>query len=654
MYLAEKQALDKALPGMLEHIEALEATLELEKSIEKAIEDATRKRNEEEAASLEADNARNELNRTAEEHYRKTLEQYNQTIALMELEASVTGGVVTEQERLNAAQKAYIDLIAQSNGTITAQGPSARAFENTVDLPGLEALAEQEANLEKITAILGEAQQAVEQYGLSLVDLNLIALENAGATMEQISAYISYTAELKRLQAETVTAIESTEEMTESLKEMAVSMAASGATDMFASLGEAMATNANVGDAALESVRNFAAECLRQVSSLAITAGLRQLASGNVSLGLALLAIGGITGLAGGALGAGKSSSEHNVAAIDPVDYKKYISDPIVDAEMDNSRRRIEILKEQLKEEKRLRDENIDKLEEEFNKEYTVLKDLWDRNIISTAEFQRRGDILRETKNSGIASIDESYTAMETNNEAQIEAEKFIAAQNSAITDLYARLSELESKEKGANGIDVFTGSGHMEKQIYQQVDIRKEEAKANYSIAAIKNAKSQEEMDEALRVLSGTLNANQDIEGVRKDKLLMLTGELEIYKNALANEKDDWNRWLLGVASELTQQRVNKATSAKTIQEIIAAREGADFTTSGPQMLLVGDNPTGRERVQVTPLGSRNLNGPRPGRNESEGQTVNIYITGEVYGVEDLYMKLNAAGKALARKGRI
>lgn len=41
------------------------------------------------------------------------------------------------------------------------------------------------------------------------------------------------------------------------------------------------------------------------------------------------------------------------------------------------------------------------------------------------------------------------------------------------------------------------------------------------------------------------------------------------------------------------------------------AAAKGIDYTTSGPEMLMVGDNPGGRERVQVTPIGSPNMNGP-------------------------------------------
>lgn len=40
----------------------------------------------------------------------------------------------------------------------------------------------------------------------------------------------------------------------------------------------------------------------------------------------------------------------------------------------------------------------------------------------------------------------------------------------------------------------------------------------------------------------------------------------------------------------------------------------GGDFVTSGPRTITVGDNPGGRERVQITPIGSPNLYGPQGG----------------------------------------
>ena len=47
---------------------------------------------------------------------------------------------------------------------------------------------------------------------------------------------------------------------------------------------------------------------------------------------------------------------------------------------------------------------------------------------------------------------------------------------------------------------------------------------------------------------------------------------------------------------------------------------QGGDFVTSGPQMIAVGDNPGGRERVQITPLSSPNIDGPQGG-----GMTINF-----------------------------
>jgi len=51
----------------------------------------------------------------------------------------------------------------------------------------------------------------------------------------------------------------------------------------------------------------------------------------------------------------------------------------------------------------------------------------------------------------------------------------------------------------------------------------------------------------------------------------------------------------------------------------------GGDFETNGPQHILVGDNPGGRERVQVTPLSSPNINGPKQPMFSIGGDTIVI-----------------------------
>ena len=66
----------------------------------------------------------------------------------------------------------------------------------------------------------------------------------------------------------------------------------------------------------------------------------------------------------------------------------------------------------------------------------------------------------------------------------------------------------------------------------------------------------------------------------------------------------------------------------------------GGDFITSGPQAIMVGDNPGGQERVQVTPLSSPNINGPQG------GMTINIQggVVDESYVTNQLIPALNKA----------
>ena len=61
----------------------------------------------------------------------------------------------------------------------------------------------------------------------------------------------------------------------------------------------------------------------------------------------------------------------------------------------------------------------------------------------------------------------------------------------------------------------------------------------------------------------------------------------------------------------------------------IASLKKGGDFVTNGPQLLLVGDNPSGREHVRVDPLDS----GGRGGM----GLTVNVHVYGSVQKEKDL-----------------
>lgn len=54
----------------------------------------------------------------------------------------------------------------------------------------------------------------------------------------------------------------------------------------------------------------------------------------------------------------------------------------------------------------------------------------------------------------------------------------------------------------------------------------------------------------------------------------------------------------------------VGSAAAFTAAGYVKSLREGGNFITSGPEIIMVGDNPGGRERVQVTPMGSPNIGG--------------------------------------------
>jgi hypothetical protein len=76
------------------------------------------------------------------------------------------------------------------------------------------------------------------------------------------------------------------------------------------------------------------------------------------------------------------------------------------------------------------------------------------------------------------------------------------------------------------------------------------------------------------------------------------------------------------------------------------AFASGGDFTTNGPQMIMVGDNPGGRERVRIDPQND----------NRGSGQSINIRIE-NVYGpggAEGLAKYIVEAIKRGQRSGRV
>jgi hypothetical protein len=94
-----------------------------------------------------------------------------------------------------------------------------------------------------------------------------------------------------------------------------------------------------------------------------------------------------------------------------------------------------------------------------------------------------------------------------------------------------------------------------------------------------------------------------------------------------------------------------NAAIATTQIAAISSAAQGADFVTRGRQLLLVGDNPGGREHVRVTPMSSES------GRYNSDiSGGVHITITGNADSntVRLLEERIPAAISKAARSGSL
>ena len=151
-------------------------------------------------------------------------------------------------------------------------------------------------------------------------------------------------------------------------------------------------------------------------------------------------------------------------------------------------------------------------------------------------------------------------------------------------------------------------------------------------------------------------------IEGVQgsitqlKEELAGLSGWTKFWTQAdeqLEGEIARYERLLASLAQldGLSEQEIRQLAAQYDI-DIPGAARGADFITSGPRLLAVGDNPGGKEHVQITPLSSYHAYGPSSSAGNKPD--IHIHISGDVYGVDDLYARLDAAGKRLVKLGRV
>lgn len=172
-------------------------------------------------------------------------------------------------------------------------------------------------------------------------------------------------------------------------------------------------------------------------------------------------------------------------------------------------------------------------------------------------------------------------------------------------------------------------------------------EANHKKKIFEINKKYDQMRVQNAFTVTSNLLTAGQLLVDGNKD-LAMLSKIIsmgQITVNTAMGVSKALSMGPFGIPLAASIGALGAAQLVKASQVTYAAK-GADFVTNGPQMLVVGDNPGGRERVQVTPESSPNINGPK-GANVSIG---NLSINQDVDFFEQIENNPEEFGKAFAR----
>lgn len=575
---------------------------------EKAASDAAK-------AAADVDDAREAADREALDHFSAVNAELQKKLQSMALEASLTGTQVSKQDQLNAYTDAYVKLIVDSNGNITEANSLAQGYAATIARLRAEILKMPSgtnysplgdmSDLERIYDLFSQTEVGTRQAKEETIAWVEAQRALAQAAGENLAIYDAILNDLRNISDVTddeegwnlfpddslANTKEALDELGDSLLRLLEDSAVQGLTDAFSSIGEAMAEGADTGDALAASLQQTAATMLKQSAAFAFTAGLRVLAEGGLAmlpLALGLMAIGGVAGIAGGFLGAlGGGSPDRDM-------YDDYIIDPVVEAEKELAKKRLEILEDQLEKEKEIRDEKLDEIEDYFNQEQDVLKDLWERNLITTDEYTAQSAALREEEEAQKAAaeepVDDAEDELEKEKKKQKEKDDALEElRTSALNELAKRYQHEVDSLNDRKWYDF----GGKKKD-------REDIAEIQAAMTAVQNAQTREEIAKIMG--GGTLGLDD------------------------SGSKDPSDA---------------KGPNVK------AAATGADFITHGPELLMVGDNPGGRERVTVEPIGSQNLYGP------SDGGIV-IYINAPVYGVDDLYAKLDAAGEQMARRGKV
>ena len=222
--------------------------------------------------------------------------------------------------------------------------------------------------------------------------------------------------------------------------------------------------------------------------------------------------------------------------------------------------------------------------------------------------------------------------------ESNRNAEEFIK-QRALENQLYTQQRNINLEIIQQEDIIAATKAKRLEATIKQQNKLTGLKIKDHQVTQAIQQAE--------LKASAGLLSSLSQLAGTNKK--FAIAGARLAQGSAIIDAYAGFNKALaqggilgfLTGASVLASGLANVLTIQNQINEMQGAKHGADFITSGPQMMMVGEG-SGPEHVQVTQLVDSNLDGPQGGG----GVTINISggVVQEDYVRNELIPAINRA----------
>ncbi len=151
----------------------------------------------------------------------------------------------------------------------------------------------------------------------------------------------------------------------------------------------------------------------------------------------------------------------------------------------------------------------------------------------------------------------------------------------------WSKLAEIQSEEPEILGDIMATES---------EIAFQREENAAAQEV--IQNKLKEMKLEEMALVAKGASTMQSGIESVIRGYVMeAVAGHIA---KVLGGVPFPFNLILAAAAGGVVNELMSSAFSQ--VKAPVSFAQGGDFVTSGPQMIMVGDNPSGKERVQITP----------------------------------------------------